>query len=825
MTATEAFRILTAREPFPWQKRLLQKWRSADFSDDVLRLETGTGKTSIIAIWLAALASNPTNIPRRLVYVVNRRTVVDQTTSEVLGIRERLRTSELNLMLRNLGAISLEKDEPALAVSTLRGQLADNQTWSADPARPSVIVGTVDMIGSRLLFSGYGIGWRSHPLHAGFLGQDSIIVHDECHLEPAFQCLLESIRNQQSASFRPAKIIALSATPRQGQGTPFKLNQDDHDDPILKKRLQATKKLTVHPPVEYSNGLQDLIAEKALEYVNNNRPILIFANRVEDALNIEQALKKSLKKKQDIIQMLTGTVRGIERDGLVENPIFAEFLPERHPSESKASILVATSAGEVGINLSSAHLICDLVPFERMAQRLGRLNRFGEFDSATIDVFHPSRLDEQLEKTRLLLEELNGDASPANLSKLDESKRDAATSPTPGIMPATDILFDALSLTTVRDLSSKPASLDSLLHGILEKEKPRTTVAWRDEVAEIKGEWLKRFPPNELLESFRLKPHETLNDRADRILKELKTLAQNHPDQPVWLVDYLGSVDVKKLGDILKWKTLESPLVILPPAAGGLSATGRLDGKAIAPAPSLDVSCRYGERLRTWENQWPGREWKLVQRIDLGEEDNEESRVWSWYERAWGGDGEAQQTSHTVYLDHHLNDVETLAVAMAKSLGLPPELREAVGIAARWHDRGKARRAWQNAAGNDESRPVAKQLEKAFSRAGFRHELASLVDIQADPDFLKMAKDQREIIQHMIAAHHGRARPIFPAKELHDPETPSHIVMPVVKRVPLRFSDLQSRFGHWGLAYLESILRAADYAASADRKPNFECND
>ena len=34
--------------------------------------------------------------------------------------------------------------------------------------------------------------------------------------------------------------------------------------------------------------------------------------------------------------------------------------------------LVATSAGEVGVDLDADHLVCDLVPWERMVQRLGR---------------------------------------------------------------------------------------------------------------------------------------------------------------------------------------------------------------------------------------------------------------------------------------------------------------------------------------------------------------------------------------------------------------------------------------------------------------------
>src|SRR5262249_12042779 len=155
-------------------------------------LPTGLGKTSVIAVWLIALA-NGAAVPRRLVYVVNRRTVVDQTTIEVEKYRDNLRAAGLFDTMAAKCDASLKADDSPLATSTPRGQSADNREWCADPSRPAVICGTVDMIGSRLLFSGYGVGMKSRPLHAGFLGQDSLLVHDEAHLEPAFQDLLLAI--------------------------------------------------------------------------------------------------------------------------------------------------------------------------------------------------------------------------------------------------------------------------------------------------------------------------------------------------------------------------------------------------------------------------------------------------------------------------------------------------------------------------------------------------------------------------------------------------------------------------------------------------------
>jgi CRISPR-associated endonuclease/helicase Cas3 len=79
----------------------------------------------------------------RLVYIVNRRTVVDQTTEEVTNYHKKIAKLPWNNFLKQ-------------RLSTLRGQFADNREWSADPSRSAVIVGTVDMIGSRLLFSTFG---------------------------------------------------------------------------------------------------------------------------------------------------------------------------------------------------------------------------------------------------------------------------------------------------------------------------------------------------------------------------------------------------------------------------------------------------------------------------------------------------------------------------------------------------------------------------------------------------------------------------------------------------------------------------------------------
>ncbi|MCI0704555.1 MAG: DEAD/DEAH box helicase family protein, partial [Planctomycetia bacterium] len=131
-----AFSTLTDTPgPFPWQWEMYKRFIAGEFPASC-NLPTGLGKTSVIHIWLLALATKPKLLPRRLVYVVNRRTVVDQTTDEVEKLRERLPlVQSVWDALWELNALRPEKPNPEkdrpLAISTLRGQFADNREWSA----------------------------------------------------------------------------------------------------------------------------------------------------------------------------------------------------------------------------------------------------------------------------------------------------------------------------------------------------------------------------------------------------------------------------------------------------------------------------------------------------------------------------------------------------------------------------------------------------------------------------------------------------------------------------------------------------------------------
>ncbi len=864
MDFSEAFRLLTHNEPFPWQSRLYDHF-TGDRFPKTASLPTGLGKTSIIAVWLIALANYPDRIPRRLVYVVNRRTVVDQTTDEVQNYRNQLQgdpaLSRMTSSLSALCSADLGGKSP-LAISTLRGQFADNREWSVDPARPAVICGTVDMIGSRLLFSGYGIGWKSKPLHAGFLAQDTLLIHDESHLEQPFQNLLESIENEQRLGeqsgelpWRKLRVLELTATPRSsGNGaheTPFVLTPADLQNTIVRQRVHAAKGLTLTPLKDAKKSGAEL-AEVAQQHRDSGAAILIYARAVEDVTTVRtHLLKKGVC--EDSMALLTGTMRGLERDELVTKPVFGRFLNSTVPAGNTV-YLISTSAGEVGVNITSDHLICDLTPFDSMAQRFGRLNRFGTRDDATITVLHPAtfeanQFDDRRERTLRLLQNLDGDASPHALASLDAGERTAAFTPTPTILPATEILYDTWALTSIRDRLPGRPPVEPFLHGLADWDPPETQVAWREEVCIVRGSLLESHPASDLLDLFPILPHEVLKDRSDRVFDRLKKLkkAIALPDAPVWIVSDDGLVETNwTIATLIveDKSVIEGKLILLPPELGGLNGVGMLDPDADSEK-SLDVGDVRDERVRRWEDSdgnnsgdldGPERSNEglhLIYGIDTRPDSDESEeplvgrRYWNWYKKSQEGERTTARKLPVLW-SVHVADVVAQARNIVGKLPLTDELRTSVILAAEFHDHGKRRRVFQNLLGNPNPETLWAKSGGRWSPVAedYRHELGSLIDLN-EPDerdrcqysdplarYNALSTEMQHLVLHLIATHHGWARPHFAANHALDPERSG--AETVVAETPRRFARLQRRFGRWGLAYLESLLRAADWAASAN---------
>jgi CRISPR-associated endonuclease/helicase Cas3 len=176
-----------------------------------------------------------------------------------------------------------------------------------------------------------------------------------------------------------------------------------------------------------------------------------------------------------------------------------------------------------------------------------------------------------------------------------------------------------------------------------------------------------------------------------------------------------------------------------------------------------------------------------------------------------------------VLLDQHTDAVTAKAVGLAAKLGFgeKDEMARALALAGKFHDCGKQADIWQRAAGNrEDGPPLAKSAAPMRPKmlAGFRHELASLRlverELAGEPELV------RDLALHLIAAHHGHARPCF-EKKAYDRESRCESER-LALEAARRFGRLQQRYGAWGLAYLEAVLKAADAMASADEEKQDE---
>lgn len=891
----KTFEVLTGHKPYPWQESLFSEFLKDSLPADI-NLPTGAGKTSIIAIWLIALCHQASvgamTLPRRLIWVVNRRVVVDQATDDAVEIRERLIAANVNPELRwlrnQLQPVGVSQDE-ILAISTLRGEREDNKEWSKDPSRPAIIIGTVDMIGSRLLFSGYGDGpyWRAQ--HVGLLGHDGLIVNDEAHLSPAFAKLLCSIESLQRGSLKPLRTVRLSATYPSGRCWPRSLDADRADE-RFRKVFEAQKKLVIQtvPSSRIEQTMIDLAAQSGAGRT------LVFVTEPEKARKIAGAIRKKVSTEaRKHVLTLTGTMRGFERDQLIAKDEFKPFAGRMRPAEDHW--LVATSAGEVGINISSDRLITGCDTLDHLIQRFGRLNRFGETNGVAHLIASDKEKEERAEALKVLTTRLSEnqtdgyDISPRALFGFPLDK--TACSPEPRTAALHPWHVDVWSQTSLGAHPARP-QVEPWLHG-QEDNLPETYVAWREYTDTVANPQLVTDDDRqEVFEEYPLLAHEQLREPTIQLLKKLKELFEAD-DRTIEAIRRKsdGSVDAITLP---KLRTNGRPIdirderseraairelaysqLILPPGCGQprdgmFHPEWHLDGESADSsenAPVYDLSgaiLRDGELLEGVQREsrasyraekqedesyllhrfggfpgvvYPPEELKVLTRPKL--ETFARQRGFRFLLELLAKDDEGESSPETILLffgparkaknasqqvlsvSTHNDDVSKTVQSLAKALRLEKDLMDALAESGSWHDLGKAREIWQRAAGNwnAETRqklyehPVAKPVGIMRGRqlAGFRHELASILDAKRGLD---LNPDARDLVLHLIAAHHGHGRPCFRAKT-YDREHLSESAQEALETVK-RFGRVQRKYGAWGLAYIEAILRAADAIASDD---------
>ena len=200
----------------------------------------------------------------RTFLVVNRRIVVNEAAQRAWQIAARLKealhdprprpaVSAIARRLAKLGGWCPDGPPPEgctpLGVAVLRGGMFHDNPWPHSPAQPLVCTSTVDQIGSRLLFRGYGLGPSGRVLHAGLVGNDSLILLDEAHLSHPFLATAKAVARFRRpkgpawgvhAPDLPFRVASMSTAPGDASRA-FGLSAADREDETLRRRLAAVK--------------------------------------------------------------------------------------------------------------------------------------------------------------------------------------------------------------------------------------------------------------------------------------------------------------------------------------------------------------------------------------------------------------------------------------------------------------------------------------------------------------------------------------------------------------------------------------------------------
>lgn len=381
------FRAIHGHPPFPWQQALVDRLDRDDCWPDVLDLPTGTGKTAALdaaVFHLALRAETPGTAALRVAFVVDRRLVVDDAHVRACRIARALADpSQMPVLGRSVvesvaGRLQLlaGQDEPPLVVSRLRGGAPLEHDWTRTPTQPTILCSTVDQVGSRLLFRGYGVSDRMKPVHAGLLGEDSLVLLDEAHLSEPFRKTLNDVREIGKAG---VTAVLLTATPGEPGKRPFVLSPLDRADPVLRERLGATKRSALRKPIRRdpvevfareARGMADRLRGNGM----SSPAVGVVVNRINLARGIFDKLR-SEDRDFGVILMI-GRSRDVTRDRLVK-----ELDPFRTGAVSRGTatplILVATQCLEVGVDIDLDGLVTQAASFDALRQRFGRLNRAG----------------------------------------------------------------------------------------------------------------------------------------------------------------------------------------------------------------------------------------------------------------------------------------------------------------------------------------------------------------------------------------------------------------------------------------------------------------
>jgi len=673
----ELFRRACGFDPFPWQRT----FATAESLPELVRMPTGAGKTEAAALgWLFRRRHADTVVrdatPRRLVYCLPMRVLVEQTVKRIRSQLDAAGAADIAVHQLMGGAVSRE--------------------WTLRPEDDAVLVGTLDQLVSRALMRGYGVSRYAWPVHFALLHNDALWIFDEVQLMGealATSAQLDGFRSTFPSSVGAVISVWMSATV----------------DPVWLETVDRPSAQSVlRPgPEDRAEGLgKRLSAEKLVTRIDALDPVALAEAHRTGTLTL--AVMNTVKSARELYSRLS-KLRGVDAETVLLHSRFrppdrranVERLDAALDPSGPGRIIVATQVVEAGVDISAATLLTEAAPWASLVQRFGRCNRQGEIHGARV-LWAPPTRPHPYEETEIdaaveTLSMLEGTSvSPDALEALDA----------PLTMPPRKFVIRRRDFLGLFDTAPDLSGLDlDIQRYIRDGDDLTASIAWR----ELEGEAPSDDEPDLLAVELCPAP-----------LGELRKLVDDRrrDGQRTWRFDPLDAAWV-----VIAGREIRPGDRLLVDTAYGAYEPGLGFDPAIRPAvPAVEI---------------------VSQPPPDGVDTDRERGGW-------------------LSVAEHTNGVVATLEGLLVEVGghLSDEERQALTLAARHHDWGKAHAVFQTAMHAGDTVPtdmaeshLAKRVGRAprYERRGFRHELASTLA------YLRTATPD-PLVAYLVASHHGRVR-------------------------------------------------------------------